>query len=77
MRQKIRSLVKVLDISTFVVLFFVIFVIYKISQSENIQKISQLQDISSTAIQNSIEIIENLSTSKLKSQKNQIHIMAF
>jgi hypothetical protein len=77
MRQKIISLVKVLDISTFVVLFFVIFVIYKISQSENIQKISQLQDISSTAIQNSIEIIENLSTSKLKSQKNQIHIMAF
>jgi hypothetical protein len=77
MRQKIKSLVKVLDISTFVVLFFVIFVIYKISQSENIQKISQLQDISSTAIQNSIEIIENLSTSKLKSQKNQIHIMAF
>jgi hypothetical protein len=76
MRQKIRLLFKTLDLTTFIVLFFIIFVIFKVSNNEPSQR-NILQTLSSKTLENEIKILPELSYNKLQSQKNQIHIMFF
>ncbi|MEI8253228.1 MAG: hypothetical protein WCG25_05815 [bacterium] len=67
---------KTLDTTTFIVLFFIIFVIFKVSNSDTSQT-NISQTLSSKTLEKEIKILPELSYNKLESQKNQIHIMFF
>jgi len=77
MRQKTKLFVKLLDITTFFVLFFIIFIIFKVSWDNNIKEAILWDNLSSAILEDKIKTIALLSHNKLKSQKNQLHIMFF
>ena len=77
MRQKIKLFVNLSNISTFFVLFFVIFMIFKVSWDNKLKKEILWENLSSKILENSFKIIDELSYNNLKSHKNQVHIMFF
>lgn len=75
MKQKKELFNKVLNLSTFFVLFLILFLIFEVSWNNELKKSILWQ--TTQRIQKSIKILPSLSINKLKSQNNQIHIMFF
>ncbi|MFZ2151035.1 MAG: CapA family protein [Candidatus Absconditicoccaceae bacterium] len=75
MKQKKELFNKVLNLSTFFVLFLILFLIFEVSGNNELKK--SILGQTTQRIQKSIKILPSLSINKLKSQNNQIHIMFF
>ncbi len=75
MWQKRKLLSELLNLSTFFVLFFIMFLIFKVSWNNELKK--NIVTKTTQTIKNNINTLPVLNHNKLKSQKNQIHIMFF